>query len=36
MTERALDFEEFVRMVIDAIEAVALEYLIGGAVALNA
>jgi hypothetical protein len=30
------DFEAFVRTVIDAVEAAGLDYLIGGAVALNA
>jgi hypothetical protein len=33
MSEKALRYEEFVRLVIDAIEAAGIEYLIGGAVA---
>ncbi len=36
MTKTQPDFEEFARTVIDAVEAVDLEYLIGGSVALNA
>lgn len=36
MTDTPPDFEAFVREVIDAVEAAGLEYLIGGAVALNA
>ncbi len=36
MADVQADFEEFVRMVIDAVEAAGVEYLIGGAVALNA
>jgi len=33
MDEKALKYEDFVRLVIDAIEAAGIEYLIGGAVA---
>lgn len=33
MSEKALKYEDFVRLVIDAIEAADIEYLIGGAVA---
>lgn len=36
MSTSAANFEEFVRTVIDAIEAAGLTYLIGGSVALNA